>query len=144
MKIAIAGDHYTVELLNKIEDYLRSKDIEYINLGTMDSEQKISLQVIIPAVTNRIKEGQADAGILVCGTGAGVEIGANRFAGIRASLCTLPKQAEYARVYDNANVLCFSSWLTDDPTAIMDAWLAHEYDGDEKRIKMMNDFDEWH
>ena len=109
----------------------------------MDAEMKISLREIIPAVCNPVRQGKAESGILICGTGAGVEIGANRFKGIRASLCTTAKQAENARIYDNANVLCLSSWLTDDPSEILDAWFSNKFDGDEGRSQMLKDFDAW-
>lgn len=143
MKAIIAGDHYTVDLLKIIEEYLASKGIQFQNVGTMDSSKKITLQEIIPPVAEAVRKGEAEIGILVCGTGAGVEIGANRFRGIRASLCVSAKQAEYARVYDSANVLALSSWLTDDPTAILDAWFGNKFDGDEGRSKMLKAFDAW-
>jgi len=143
MKVAIAGDHYTVDLLKKVEMYLAAKGIGFINVGTMDSEKKISLQEIIPAVATKIQSHEADLGIMACGTGAGVEIGANKLNDIRASLCVLPKQAENARIYDNANVLCLSSWLTEDPAEILNAWFEHTFDGNEGRKKMLEDFDAW-
>jgi ribose 5-phosphate isomerase B len=141
--INIAGDHHTVDLLTKIENYLTLNSIEFKNVGTMDSNVKISLQEIIHAVTIPIQRNENDSGILVCGTGAGVEIGANRFKGIRATLCTLPKQAEFAKVYDNANVLCLSSWITEDPVEILESWFNNLYDGNEKRTQMIKDFDTW-
>lgn len=141
MKIAIAGDHYTVDLINKLASFLEKRKIEFTNLGTTNADVKISLQEIIPAVAGEVKSSQADFGILACGTGVGVEIGANRFNGIRASLCRDAKQAENARIYDNANVLCLGSWYNDDFEAILNAWLDNNFDGDEKRTQMLKDFD---
>ena len=143
MKLIIAGDHYTVDLMVKIEKYLSLKRIEFENVGTMDAGKKVSLQEIIPAACKAVRQGNAHSGILVCGTGAGVEIGANRFKGIRASLCVASKQAENARIYDNANVLCLSSWLTEDPSEILEAWLSNTFDGDTGRTQMLKDFDGW-
>ncbi len=142
MKIAIAGDHYTVDLIEKLTDLLQARDFEIHNLGTKSADIKISLQEIIPAVAHEVQSGEADLGILVCGTGVGVEIGANRFKGIRASLCRDVEQAKNARIYDDTNVLCFGSWYKDDFEDILEAWLDSEFDGDEKRAQMLRDFDE--
>lgn len=142
MKIAIAGDHYAVDLIEKLTVMLQERGFETHNLGTKSADVKISLQEIIPAVAHEIHSSEADLGILVCGTGVGVEIGANRFTGIRASLCRDAEQARNARIYDNANVLCFGSWYKDDFESILTAWLDNEFDGNEKRTQMLRDFDE--
>lgn len=118
------------------------RSIEYLDLGTKSADRKISLQEIIPAVAHKVQSGEADFGILACGTGVGVEIGANRFKGIRASLCRDAEQAKNARVYDNANLLCLGSWYKDDFEAILTSWLENKFDGDPKRTQMLKDFDE--
>lgn len=141
MKAVIAGDHYTVELVQAIEGLLKARDIAVENLGTNSADVKISLQEIIPAVAHKVQSGTAEFGILACGTGVGVEIGANRHKGIRASLCRDAEQAKNARVYDNANVLCLGSWYKDDFDHIVTAWLDNEFDGDQKRAQMLKDFD---
>lgn len=141
MKVVIAGDHYAVELMNKIQRILKSKRITVENVGTDSENVKVSLQEIIPKVTNSVRNSEADFGILACGTGVGVEIGANRFKGVRASLCRDAEQAKYARVYDNANVLCLGSWYKDDFEAILEAWLTNIFDGDKNRARMLEDFD---
>lgn len=142
MKISIAGDHYAVDLVKKLVLLLEERGAEVHNLGTKSADVKISLQEIIPAVAHEVQSGEADLGILVCGTGVGVEIGANRFKGIRASLCRDVEQAKNARVYDNTNVLCFGSWYEDDFEDILATWLDSEFDGNEKRAQMLRDFDE--
>jgi ribose 5-phosphate isomerase B len=142
MKIAIAGDHYTVELIRTIETALKSRGVEVVNLGTNDAEVKVSLQEIIPAVAKKVQKQETSSGILACGTGVGVEIGANRFKGVRASLCRDAEQAKNARIYDDANVLCLGSWYKDDFEAILSAWLDNQFDGNEKRAQMLKDFDE--
>jgi len=128
MKIAIAGDHYTVELVEKIYSQLRDKGFEVINFGTKSSDVKISLQEIIPAVAHAVQSGKVDFGVLACGTGVGVEIGANRFKEIRASLCRDAEQAKNSRVYDNANLLCLGSWYNDDFEAIVNSWIENEFE----------------
>ncbi len=141
MKIVIAGDHYAVDLVNKLVALLQARNIEVTNLGTKSADVRISLQEIIPAITHKVQSNEADFGILACGTGVGVEIGANRLKGIRASLCRDAEQAKNARVYDNANVLCLGSWYKDDFEQILTAWVDNEFDGNEKRTQMLKDFD---
>jgi ribose 5-phosphate isomerase B len=141
--IIIASDHYAVDLIKKIEWYLNKNNQEFKNIGTVDAKKKIALQKIIPAVTTPIQAGKTDCGILICGTGVGVEIGANRFKGIRASLCIDAKQAEFAKVYDNANVLCLSSWLNNNPDDILQAWFGSKFDENANRAQMIKDFDKW-
>jgi ribose 5-phosphate isomerase RpiB len=76
----------------------------------------------------------------------GVEVGANKFSGIRASLATNPQIAEYAAVYDKCNVICLVGWDDDKVKVhkILDAWIHAEYDGNEKRLKMFEEFNKWH
>jgi ribose 5-phosphate isomerase B len=141
--IYLAGDQKTTELIAQIEKYLKTKGISYVNLGAKDKNTPTPLQIIIPAVTTKLQSEPGALGILACGTGTGVEIGANRFRGIRASLCRDAKQAEYARVYDNANVLCLGSWFNNDIEAILDAWFSNKFDGSPTRTQMLSDFDAW-
>lgn len=141
MKIALAGDHYTITLMSTIEKQLHVLGIQYVNLGTRSASEKIRLQQIIPAVTEQVLSSAVDFGILACGTGVGVEIGANRFKGIRASLCRDAEQAKNARVYDNANILCLGAWYDDPLEAILVSWLQNKFDGSNARLQMLQDFD---
>ena len=142
MNITIAGDHYTTELIAKLKLLLEQKGFTIEDKGSKSKEDIKTLQEIIPAVTKSVNGGEAEFGILVCGTGVGVEIGANRLKGIRASLCRDAEQAKNARVYDNANVLCLGSWYNDSFEEILDSWTLNKFDGDEKRTQMLKDFDE--
>lgn len=140
-KVFVAGDHYAVELAQKVAKILKQRGLEVENVGSRSSEEKLSLQEMIPRVTGEVSDEVM--GVLICGTGVGVEVGANRFKGVRASLCTSTKTAEDARKFDKVNVLCLSAWQTEDPTEIIDAWLNTEYDGDQGRLKMFEEFDNW-
>jgi ribose 5-phosphate isomerase B len=141
--ISIAGDHKTVELIKQVEQYLQAHKLEYENLGAVD-ETFTPLQAIIPHIAKRVRSGESTLGILACGTGVGVEIGANRFRGVRASLCIKPEQAGNARTYDDANILCLSAWETEqDLSAILDAWFSAAFDGSTQRAQMLSDFDAW-
>lgn len=143
VKVIVAGDHYTADLAQRVVGYLESEGIDVKNVGAVDNRKVVKLEEIIPAVIDAVRGHRVDSGILLCGTGSGVEIGANKFKGIRASLCTSPKQAEFARVYDNANVLCLGSWLTTEPDGILHSWLTNEFDGDAARASMLAHFDNW-
>lgn len=140
-KAVVAGDHYAVELAQKVTEILKQQGLDAENIGSLSADQKLSLQEMIPRVTAEVSDDVM--GVLICGTGVGVEVGANRFKGVRASLCTSTKTAEDARKYDKANLLCLSAWQTEDPTNVIKAWLNTEYDGDQGRLKMFEEFDNW-
>ena len=140
--ITIAGDHKAVELMQQVEQLLRAKGLEVENVGAI-SDEFTALQAIIPHVVKQVQRSDAEFGILACGSGAGVEIGANRFRGIRAALCVLPEQASYARSKDNANILCLSSYLAADIPAILEAWLTTKYESTPDKDQMLKDFDNW-
>jgi ribose 5-phosphate isomerase B len=140
-KAIVAGDHYAADLAIKVAGILREKGLEVENVGSESSEAKLSLQDMIPRVTTRLSDDIM--GVLICGTGVGVEVGANRFKGVRASLCTSQRTAKDARKFDKANVLCLSSWQTEDPEKIIDTWLNTDYDGNESRLEMFEEFDKW-
>ena len=143
--IYIGGDKYGYGLITFISQYLKNHNIDYQNLGVTSDSQSMGLEGLIPKVVGKVKEAGENSGILVCGTGVGIEIGANRFKGIRASLCNTPKLAEWARNKDNANVLCLSAWEFEPANieAVLNAWFATQYDGDKDRLKMFSTFDEW-
>src|SRR5258708_1010630 len=129
-----------------VENFLRSQHIEYENLGVKQENEDMKLEDMIPKVVSQVKEKEENKGILSCGSGVGVEVGANKFSGIRACLATNEKIAKWSRIYDNCNVLCLVGWESNKETVgkILTAWLKTEYDGSEKRLKMMDVFDTWH
>lgn len=115
MTVFLAGDHHAEPALARVRAYLDSKGFTYTEYGYRGGENPdAKLAEFIPQLTRSVSENSGSFGILICGTGAGVEIGANRFKGIRASLCMTPQNAEWARMYDDANVLCIASWATAD------------------------------
>lgn len=145
-KVFLAGDHHAEPMLIRIRSYMQKHGIPVAESGYRGGENpQAKLVDFIPQLTAAVKTNPDRCGILVCGTGAGVEIGANRFAGIRASLCLTPQAAEWARVYDDANVLCLAAWALDeiDLEAILNSWFDSEYDGNEARREMFRVFDEW-
>ena len=144
--IYLAGDHHASNILNAIRAYLSSCSIPYTEFGYLNGENpKAKLVDFIPKVAKCIQDDPDSLGILTCGTGAGVEIGANRFRGVRASLCASPQMAEWSRVYDNSNTLCLPAWALDEEAAteILAAWLDADFDGSERRLEMLATFDKW-
>ena len=144
MKVYVAGDYLAWNSIAKVMEYVEAKGHEAVNIGAQSEQDQIGLAEFIPKACKQVLTNDESQGILLCGTGAGVEIGANRFKGIRASLCILPQQAEWARNKDNANVLCLSAWQLEESNnleAILDVWFSTNYDGSEQRLKMLEDFD---
>lgn len=144
--IYIAGDKHGYKAIKIVEEYLQKHNIPFQNLGITREEEDIKLQDMIPPLKDKVLEHEGNRGILSCGTGIGVEVGVNKFSGIRAALATNETIAEWSRVYDNCNVLCLVGWNCDKDVVekILDAWFAAEYDGSEKRLKMFEEFNKWH
>jgi len=144
--IYLAADKHGFQAIQFVEKYLNDHGIPFENLGVKTTSEDMPLEEMIPPITNKIKQHQDNKAILSCGTGVGVEVGINKFSGIRACLATNPKVAEYSVVYDKCNVACLVGWDSSQESvnAIMDAWLHATYDGDKKRLTMMETFDTWH
>ena len=101
---------------------------------------------MIPKIVKSLRQDNANLAIISCGTGVGVEVGANKFSGVRACLATTPTIAKHSKVYDNCNVLCLVGWKTTkkEIEKIVSVWLKSRYDGNEKRLKMIEEFNKWH
>jgi len=144
--VYVAGDHHAEPALARIRSFLLSAGHDYREFGYQGGvDPTARLQDFIPKVAEAVRGEVGSSGILVCGTGVGVEIGANRFRGIRASLCATPKYAEWARTYDEANVLCLASWALENMEleAILRSWFHTQYDGDTARRELFRTFDSW-
>ena len=144
--IYIAGDKHGFKAIKILEDYLKSHKLEYENLGVKSDSEDMKLEDIIPKVAKKVLKSTKNEGILSCGTGVGVDVGANKFGGIRSCLVTNEKFAEWARVYDNCNVLCLSGWEVDQKNLykILDSWFKAKYDGNRDRLRMFEEFNKWH
>ena len=141
MKIAIASDHGGYELKVNVKRYLEARDIHVIDLGT-DSEESVDYPVFGKACAEAVASGEADRGIVCCGTGIGISIAANKVKGIRCALCTDVNMAKLSRQHNNANVLAMGGRTTDTETAlaITEAWLDTEFEGGrhQRRIDMLD------
>lgn len=105
--IAIGCDHAAVELKQAIKAYLDEQGITYIDLGT-DGEP-CDYPDIAKAVAEKITSGACEKGILLCGTGIGMSIAANKVKGIRAAVCSEHFSAKYTRLHNDANILCMGA-----------------------------------
>lgn len=129
MKIVLGCDHAAYEMKEVVKDFLRSQNNEIIDVGTFsidrvdypDYAQKVCHEVI----TQKIP------GILICGSGIGVSMAANRYKGIRAALCRSVHDAEMSRKHNNANVLCLGARFNSEEEikAIITSWFQYEFEG---------------
>lgn len=142
IKIAIGSDHGGFELKEKIIEYLKSNEIEFKDFGTFSNES-CDYPVFAKEVALEVSKGAFNKGILICGTGIGVSIVANKVKGIRAALCFDTFCAEMSRAHNNANVLCLGQRVLAQDLAleIVDVWLNSEFEGGrhEKRVHMIED-----
>ena len=130
MKIAIANDHSAVELKNIIKEHLESKGYEVLNLGT-DSTESCDYPVYGEKVGEAVAHGDVDLGILICGTGVGISLAANKVKGVRAVVCSEPYSAKLSRQHNNTNILAFGARVIGIELAkmIIDEWLSAEFEG---------------
>lgn len=131
MKIAIASDHGGYKLKEAVKAYLESRgDMEIMDLGT-DSEESVDYPKYGKACAQAVASGEADRGIVCCGTGIGISIAANKVKGIRCGLCTNVEMAELTRQHNNANMLAMGGRIIDEQTglAITKAFLETEFEG---------------
>lgn len=130
MKIAIASDHAGYNLKSRIVEHLRPTVDEIEDLGA-DSTESVDYPAYAVEVARAVSSGRADRGILVCGTGLGMCITANKIAGIRAVGPGSTAQAEMSRRHNDANVLCLGERTMgmDEALEIVGVWLATPFDG---------------
>ena len=102
--IFVASDHAGVVLKEKVEKYLTKKKIEFVDLGT-NSSVSVDYPFYAKLLAENVISAENNIGILICGTGIGMSIAVNRFAKIRGALCRTAKNAYYAKLHNNANVL---------------------------------------
>lgn len=140
MKIGIGNDHAAVAMKNEISDYLKELGHEVVNYGT-DSEESCSYAVYGEKVARAVAAREVDLGILICGTGVGISLAANKVRGIRAAVCSEPCTARLSRQHNNSNILAFGARIIGVETAkeIVAAWLNAEFEGGrhQERVDMI-------
>ncbi len=135
--IWIGNDHGGYELKNKLIDFLQNKNIEVKNIGS-GSAEIVRYPYYAARVAEAVSNGTIDRGILICSTGIGMSIVANRYKNVRASLCTNTYLASMTRAHNNSNILCIGGKITgeDLATAILETWLNTEYIGGRHDISL--------
>ena len=139
MQIVIGPDHGGYSLKNKIIEHLKEQGIEVSDLGCYSTES-CDYPLVAKEVAKKVLETGCK-GILVCGTGIGMSIAANRFKGVRASHCTDTFTARMTRMHNDSNILCLGERITGSGLAldIVDIWIKTEFEGGRhsRRIDML-------
>lgn len=137
--IALGSDHGGFELKNEIIKYFESEGIEYKDLGTYSSEST-DYPIYAKKVAKEVLDGNCEKGILICGTGIGISIAANRIKGIRAALCHDVFSAKATRLHNDANILAMGGRVIGFGSAIevVKAFIETEFSNDERHIKRIN------
>jgi len=144
MKIAIGADHGGVELKAKFVEILKTKGLDVEDCGT-NSLDSCDYPDYAAEVARRVSQNEADQGILICNTGIGMSITANKFPRVRAAVCCTPEMAKLTRIHNASNVLCLgASNVTDDVSLeILAAWLANKPEAGgrhERRVNKIKSF----
>jgi len=144
MKIAIGSDHGGFFYKEKIKEYLKSQKYKVIDKGTY-SPEPVDYPYFGREVAKSIAEKEAEFGIIICGTGIGISIAANKVKGIRAALCTNEFMARMARSHNDANILALGQRVIglDHAFAIVDVFLNTPFEGGrhERRVKLISDIE---
>ncbi|HEE9787455.1 TPA: ribose 5-phosphate isomerase B [Enterobacter soli] len=129
-RIAFGCDHVGFILKEEIMAHLNARGVEVVDKGTW-SQERTDYPHYASAVAQAIINGEVESGILICGTGVGISITANKFPGIRAVVCSEPYSAQLSRQHNNTNVLAFGSRVVGLELAkmIVDAWLDAAFEG---------------
>lgn len=137
MKIALGADHGGFELKEKIKKHLLEKNIEVVDCGT-NSTESVDYPQFGHAVGHAVANKEVDFGIVVCGTGIGISLAANKVPGVRAALCTNTTMARLTREHNDANILALGGRIVGDVLALemVDIFLDTEFAGGrhQKRI----------
>ncbi|MCI6858229.1 MAG: ribose 5-phosphate isomerase B [Eubacterium sp.] len=144
--IGIGNDHAAVDLKNAIKEYLEGKGYEVVNYGT-DSTESCDYPIFGEKVGRAVAGGEVDAGVLICGTGIGISIAANKVKGVRAAAVSEPVSARLTKEHNNANIIAFGARIVgvEMAKAIVDAWLEAEYIGSgrhERRVDQIRKIEE--
>ena len=137
--IALGSDHGGFELKKEIAAHLEARGLAYKDFGT-DSEKSCDYPVYAKAVAGAVASGECEKGILICGTGIGVSITANKTRGIRAALCGDCFSAEATRLHNDANVLAMGARVVGEGLAlkIVDTFLDTPFSNDERHIRRIS------
>ena len=130
MKLVIASDHAGYSLKEELKKHLEAKGHALVDLGTHSEESTDYPDFAHPAA-EAVEKGEVDLGVIICGTGNGINIAANKHQGVRAALCWIPEIASLARQHNKANICTLASRFTstEESKKIVDAFLEAEFEG---------------
>lgn len=144
MKIAIGNDHAAVEMKQEIQKYLEGLGHEVVNYGT-DSAESCNYPEYGEKVGQVVANGEADCGVLICGTGVGISIAANKVKGVRAAVCSDVTTARLVKEHNNANIIAFGARIVGMELAkdIVKAYLDAEFLGGRHahRVEMIHEIE---
>ena len=145
MKLVIGNYHTAVEMKNEIKAYLESKGHEVINVGT-DTTDRFHYPVAGYKAAKQVASGEVDGGVLICGTGVGISLAANKVKGVRACVCSEPYTAKLSKMHNNSNIIAFGARVIGVELAkmIVDEWINAEYEGGRhaERVAMLSEIEE--
>ena len=140
MKIGLGNDHSAVDMKKEILAHLEEKGYQVIDIGT-NSPESCDYPVFGERAGKMVASGEADLGILICGTGVGISLAANKVKGVRACVCSEPYSAKLSRMHNDTNILAFGARVVGTELAkmIVDEWLAAEFEGGrhKRRVDMI-------
>lgn len=141
--IALGSDHGGFELKQEIIAYLREKNLEFKDYGC-ESKESCDYPVYAKKVANAIVSGECDRGILICGTGIGISITANKVKGIRAAVCHDTFSAQATREHNDANILAMGARVVGPGLAlkIVETFLNTEFSNDERHIRRIEQMED--
>ena len=141
MKIAIGNDHAGVEVKEKIQEHLEKKGHQVINKG-YDGEESVDYPDFIHPVSKEVKEKKAEIGVIICGSGNGAAMTANKHKGVRAAICWSEEIAALAKHHNNANIISIPSRFLNEKEIIkiIDVFIEAEFEGGrhERRVKKID------
>lgn len=144
MKIAVGCDHGGLEHKNAIAEFLKEKGFEVKDFGIYE-QVSVDYPVIAKQVAESVASKETDLGILVCGTGIGMSLAANKIKGIRAAACSEHFSAKYTRLHNNSNILCLGGRVIGVGTAIelADLFVTTEFEGGrhQRRVDMITEIE---
>lgn len=140
MKVFIGADHRGFELKNSLIDYINSKGYEAVDAGNDQYDKNDDYPDFAVAVAQSVLKEPGSLGIVICGSGGGISIAANKHKGIRCIIGFDPNQAKATREDEDTNVLALSSDFTSDERAkeIVSAWLEAEFSGEERHVRRLD------
>lgn len=139
MKIAFAADHGGYQLKDKLVAYLNGRGIETVDFGT-NSSDSCDYPDFADPLCKSVASGECDLGVLVCSTGIGMSIAANKHKGIRAACCSETISAGLTRAHNNSNVLCMGEFIVGEHTAreMVDIFISTPFSEGERHVRRVN------